>query len=383
MPFPGVSVGVTNGNLLRSIDAPDGVGAIVATAAIAENIGKVQQVFSLQDAEKKGYTLADEPFLHGLIEVFYKEIGGNQKLWIMGVAETMTMTDVLDSTKAEGLNKLLMAAVGDITRVVVARKPSAGYNAGTKFLDTDVESAVLGSLPLCQAWQKKNQPVRVFIEGRVANQDVINDFKPNTANNSFVGVVLGGTEPDGSAAVSVALARACKYPVHVKIGSGQNGALSVGQIYIGSQAIEERLDMENLHDEGFITFHRRPGTAGYYFGVDNMCSADDYRILVHGGVIDKAQRITAAAYTPYIEDYVRINTDGTINDTDAKHLEDILAASIRSGMGTQISDVEVVIDPNQDIINTSTLQVQVKILPLGYLTWITVTLGLTTQLQAA
>jgi hypothetical protein len=383
MPFPGVSVTATNGNLLRSIDAPDGVGAIVATAAVTASIGKVVQVFSLQDAEKKGYTLAAEPFLHGLIEEFYKELGGNQKLWVMGVAETMTMADVVDSTNADGLNKLLLSAAGDITRVAIARKPAAGYNAGTKFLDSDVPAAVLGCLPLCQAWQKKNQPVRILLEGRVANEDVTNDFKPNEANNGFAGVVLGGTKTDGSASVGVALARACKYPVHVKIGSGQNGALTAGQIYTGSKPIEEQLDMESLHDEGFITFQRRPGAAGYYFGRDNMCSNDDYRILVHGGVIDKAQRITAAAYTPYIEDYVRINSDGTINDTDAKHLEDILKASIRSGMGDQISDVDVIIDTAQDIINTSTLAVQVKILPLGYLTWITVTLGLTTQLQAA
>lgn len=381
MPFPGVSVNVTNGNLLRSIDAPDGIGAIVATAAVAANIGKVVQVFSLQDAEKKGYTLADEPFLHEKIEEFYRELGGNQKLWLMGVAETMTMADVVDSTKVDGLGRLLLAAAGDVTRVAIARKPAAGYDSGAKFLDTDVPAAVLGCLPLCQAQQKKNQPIRILLEGRVANEDVINDFKANEANNGFVGVVLGGTKDDGSASVGVALARACKYPVHVKIGSGQNGALTVGQIYIGTTPIEERLDIENLHDEGFITFQRRPGTAGYYFGRDNMCTTDDYRILVHGGVIDKAQRIAAAAYTPYIEDNVRINADGTINDTDAKHLEDILKASLRSGMDEQISDVDVIIDPVQDIINTSNLEVQVKILPLGYLTWITVTLGLTTELS--
>lgn len=383
MPFPGVSVNVTSGNLLRSVAAPDGVGAIVATAAIADNIGKVRQVFNLPDAQKKGYTQQGEPFLYGLIEEFYKEIGGSQELWVMGVAETMTMTDVVDSTKADGLGRLLQAASGDITRVAIARQPETGYDAGAKFLDTDVQSAVLGSLSLCQAWQKRNMPVRILLEGRVANQDAQNDFKPNQANNGFVGVVLGGTRTDGSAAVGVALARACKYGVHVKIGSGQNGALSVGQIYIGDTPIEERLDMDTLHDDGFITFHRRPGTAGYYFGRDNMCTNDDFRILVHGGVIDKAQRVAAEAYTPYIEDFVRVSADGTINDTDAKHLEDILRASIRSNMGDQISDVDVNIDPAQDIINTSTLEVQVRILPLGYLTWITVTLGLTTQLTAA
>lgn len=383
MPYPGVSVNVTNGNLLRSIAVSDGVGAFVATAAKADNIGKVQQVFSLQDAEKKGYTLTDEPFLHSVIEEFYLELGGNQKLWILGVPETMTMTDVVKSTNPDGLVKLLQKAAGDANRIGVLRKPSAGYDAGAKFLDSDVEAAVLASLALCQAQQKKNQPVRVFIEGRVANEEVINDFKPNTANNGFVSVVLGGTKPDGSASVGLAVARACKYPVHVKIGSGQNGALTASQIYIGSTQLEERLDAENLHDDGFLTFQRRAGVAGYYFGVDNMCTNDDYRILVHGGVIDKAQVIAAAAYTPYIEDYVRINDDGTINANDAKHLEDILKASILSNMEGQISNVEVIIDPEQDIINTSTLQVQVKVLPLGYLTWITVTLGLTTQITSA
>jgi hypothetical protein len=361
---------------------PDGVGAIVATAAVSDNIGASQVVYSLQDAEMKGYTLVAEPFLHGLIEAYYKEVGGNQRLWIFGTPETMTMTDVVTATNANGLTKLLSAAAGEVTRVAIARKPANGYDAGENFLDADVPGAVTASLPLCQAWQAKNQPVRIFIEGRVNVETAsITQFVPKTANNGFVGVVLGGTAPDGSAAVSVALARACKYPVHVKIGSGQNGALSFGQVYIGDQMIEQRLDMDALHDEGFITFQRRAGTAGYYFGRDNMATSDDYNILVHGGVIDKAQRVVAEAYTPYIEDYVRVNADGTINDTDAKHLEDILTSALRAAMGDQVSGVQVVIATDQNIINTSTLAAQVRVLPLGYLTWITVTLGLTTEIN--
>jgi hypothetical protein len=381
MPYPGVSVEVTNGNLLRNVAVLDGVGGIVATAAVSDNIGAVKTVYSLQDAESKGYTLAAEPFLYGLIESFYRELGGNQKLWIMGVAETVTMADVVTSTNAAGLKKLLLASAGEITRVAIARKPVSGYAPGDHFLDVDVSAAVTASLPLCQAQQQKNEPVRIFIEGRVNVPTAsIEQYKPNTANNGYVGVVLGGEKPDGSAAVGLALARACKYPVHVKIGSGQNGNLTALQIYIGDTPMEERPDMEALHDEGFITFQHRPGAAGYYFGVDNMCSADDYRILVHGGVIDKVQRIAAAAYTPYTEDYVRLESDGSISSNDAKHLEDVLKMSVLANMGEQLSAVEVVIDPVQDIVNTSTLRVQVRVLPLGYLTWITVELGLTAQI---
>lgn len=46
-------------------------------------------------------------------------------------------------------------------------------------------------------------------------------------------------------------------------------------------------------------------------------------------------------------------------------------------MSEQISGVEVIVPIEQDLINTSKLQVQIKIQPLGYLTWIVVTLGLT------
>lgn len=380
MSFPGVKVSTTKSNLLRRIAVVDGIGALVATAIVPANIGKTQAVYSLADAEAKGYTEAGEPFLHNLIKEFYQELGGNMQLYVMGVAETMTMEDVVDSTVANGLVKLLTYAQGNITMVAVARKPVAGYNAGAGFLDTDVQAAVLQSLSLCQAWQVKNAPFRLFIEGRVANKAVANTFKPNTANNGFAGVVLGGTATDGSAAVTIALARAVKYAAHVKLGSGQNGALTVNQIYIGDTPYEERLDMETLHDDGFITFQRREGAAGYYFGVDNMATADDFSILVHGRVVDKAQRISAQAYLPYIEDYIRVNADGTLNETDTKFLEDTLKMAIKANMGSQISGLDVIIDSDQDLINSSNLQVQVRILPLGYLTWITVTLGLTAQL---
>ncbi|MPN45660.1 hypothetical protein SDC9_193229 [bioreactor metagenome] len=69
--------------------------------------------------------------------------------------------------------------------------------------------------------------------------------------------------------------------------------------------------------------------------------------------------------------------DGTLNDTDAKYLEDVIKSQIRAKMAEQISDVDVIVPTDQDLINTSSLGMTVKIQPLGYLTWITVNLGLT------
>jgi len=381
MVFPGVNINVENGNLLRAIAVLDGVGAIVGTANMPGNIGDVRVVYSLQDAEQKGYTEADEPFLHKLIRQFYAELGGNQQLYIFGTAETETMADTLAATNDDGLLKLIRESAGEVNLVAIARNPYLGYYCGYEFLDLDVSAAVLASKSLCEEMQKRNTPVRIFIEGRVVNEDApINYFKPNEAENGFVSVVLGSDLPDGSAAVGTVLGRACKYGAHIKLGSGQNGPITIPQVYVGTRRIKERLDMEILHGYGFLTFMSRPGAAGFYFGVDNMAESGDFRILVHGRVIDKAQRITAVAYLPQIEHYIRQEPDGTLNKTDTDDLENLLQSALLANMSGQVSGTKVVIDNNQNLIGNPNLQVGVSVQPLGYLTWITVTLGLAARL---
>ncbi|WP_459926474.1 DUF2586 family protein [Flavobacterium covae] len=108
-----------------------------------------------------------------------------------------------------------------------------------------------------------------------------------------------------------------------------------------------------------------------------MAGADDYRILVHGRLMDKAQRIATATTSALIETSVRMEKDGSINKADATYLEDLVKAQIRSKMEGQISNVDVLVPTDQDLINTSTLSIQIKIQPLGYMTWIAITMGLT------
>ena len=378
--FPGVQIDVTNGNLQQEIAVQDAVPALVATVKTTSLVGKVNQVYSLADAQEKGYTAEAEPFMHRLLDEYYTELGGRQRLYVYGTAASMTMTQALTATESSGVQKLLRAAGGEINLLAIARSPESSYGAGSGFLDKDVQTAVTASKTLCEEWQKKNFPLRVFIEGRIADGQAANTFKPSQAGNGFVGVVLGGTAADKSAAVSLALARAAKYEAHIKLGSGENGALTATQIYIDATPMEERMDMETLHDDGFITFMHRPGAAGYYFGRDNMCESGDFRLLARGRIIDKVQRIAAQAYLPFIETSVRMNADGSVNASDAVYIESTLESAVRSAMSEQISDVSVQVPLDQDVINTSTLNVEVNVLPLGYLTWIKIQLGLATSL---
>lgn len=379
---PKVITNVSNGNLLRQVPITDGVPGLVATASTPGLIGVVKTVFSLDDAVEKGYTEAAEPFIHRILKEFYTELGGSMECWVLGTEDTMTMTQAATSTNNNGALKLLTQSLGKANLLGICRKPSVAYNAGTGFLDTDVATAVTASKALAQYQQSINRPCRILIEGRVANGSVANAYDPNSATNGFAGVVLGSSENDGSAAVGLALARAVKYPAHIKLGNGQNGALSITSAFIGTKKLEEFTpsELDSFANAGFIVLHIREGISGYFFGRDNMASNDDFRILVHGRLIDKAQRIAAATTTPFLETSVRITQEGTINDADAAYLEQVIKAQIRAQMGDQISDLDVIVPTDQDLINTSTVEMQVKVQPFGYLTWIIVNLGLTQNL---
>ncbi|OWK99264.1 hypothetical protein AP75_01900 [Kaistella haifensis DSM 19056] len=376
---PKVITNVTNGNLLRQVNITDGVAGIVATAKTAGLIGKVNTVYGLDDAVKKGYTEAAEPFIFGILNEFYTELGGSQELWVLGTEDTMTMAQAVTSTNNNGAKKLLTVSQGRVNLVGIMRDPALAYDAGEEFLDTDVSAAVIASKALAEYQQSINRPVRFLISGRVANTDVANTYNPNTASNGYAGVVLGNVLSDGRPAVPLALARAVKYEAHIKIGSGEKGALSINSAYIGDRPIEEYTptELDAFASAGFMVLHIREGISGFFFGRDNMCSDDDFRILVYGRLIDKAQRISTATTAPFVETDVRITPDGKINDADATYMEQTVKTQLLAQMGDQISGVDCIISLDQDLINTNTLEMQVKIQPLGYLTWIIINLGLT------
>ena len=377
MSLPKVTISFSNGNLLQEIAALDGIGGIVGTVENAGLYSIPKQVFNLADAETKGFTLADEPFMHGVLKDFYAEIPGNQELWVMGVPDTMTMTQMLDKEDADAAIKLRKAAEGKISVLVVCRNPDGGYDAGNGFLDADVETALTASVIFCGNALLDLQPLRVLVEGRVNDEDSNDILEPKTVDADFAGVVLGSSAADNKASVGIALGRAMRFAAHIKIGKVANGPLTISEAYIGTKKIKDMVNLEVLHDKGYISFMRHPQKAGVYFGIDHMANTADYRLLAYGRVIDKAAKITAAVYVNDLESEVDVDPKtGFIAELDIKHLESRISQQINVSMADQISGLEVYINPAQDIINTSKLTVKLRIIPKGYTSFIDVDLGL-------
>ena len=240
--IPTIAVNFSDGNLLQNIANIDGEAAFIGTGLQGGNIGKVFIINNLSDAESQGITLVGEPTAHRQISEFYDELGGNQEIYVLLVANTVTMTQMLDYTSADYANKLINAGAGKIAYLGVFKNPAGGYDGGADFIDSDVVTALDAAKQLLSYQNSLLKFFRVVIEGRVilANETSINIFEPNTADNDFAAVLLGGSLADGSASVGALLGRKVKYPAHIKIGKVANGALQLSTVYIGSKKLQDQ-----------------------------------------------------------------------------------------------------------------------------------------------
>ena len=292
----------------------------------------------------------------------------------MLVDPALSMAAMLDSTVATSANKLIQAGAGKIAYPGVFK---TGAVAGDEFMDTDVAAAVLAAKALATAWNAKGYFFRVLIQGCINDETSATIYQPKTADNGFAGVVLPSTLPNKRASVGLELGRNVKYACHIKIGKGQNGPISQPVLYIGTKSIDTMQNLDSLAGCGYIVAALRPGKAGYYWGIDNMASTDDYRLLVYGAVIDAAARVTFTYYTDWLESECDVDETGMLPDEDAQHLADNILAQIKSNLGIRISNVQVNVDRGQVIVPGNNFKVQLRVIPKGYFTFITVDLGLT------
>ncbi len=137
-----------------------------------------------------------------------------------------------------------------------------------------------------------------------------------------------------------------------------------------------------LYIAGFIVFTGYPNKGGLYFGIDRMANTKDYRLLAYGRVVDKAAIIAAAVYLDQVESEVDVDADGKIAEEALQHLKGILEQQVLVAMGDQISGVEIYINPDQNIINTSKLTVKLRVRPKGYTSFIDIDLGLIAPVSA-
>lgn len=184
-------------------------------------------------------------------------------------------------------------------------------------------------------------------------------------------------------------ARSSRNPVHIKVAWVQQGSLSglvvpapfnSGQY--GKATLFNNAHSLALDNAGFTTIYKLIGRDGWFVVEDRMAAAptSDYKIVPNRRVMNKATTQVRQA----LLDFVQQGVDPT--DLNASLAALVARANTPLRLmqtGGEIVRGRVVIPAGQDILASSSLRVQVRIVPLGYLREITLDIGFENPFLAA
>ncbi len=387
MSLPNVVINI-NANGLGGVSSDDygivgfcGTGVAVADKLV---LNMPYYIYNLDGAKALGVTEAgvnDSAYRH--IKEFYDVAGDGAKLWFILSADTVKLADMVDKSETICPAKILIdAAGGEIKALAASWKPASGYvPVITTGIESEVIAAITNAQVLADDYLAKVMPVVIILEGLHYGGNSGELLSLRTKTNPRVSVVLCSTIDDNSASVGLVLGRIAKIPVMRSIARVKNGALPIDKAYLSDgETLESHLDdLATIHDKGYIVFRKFPRKAGYYFNDDATAVAVSNDLCQIGRVrtIDKAVVIAYDTYVDEIGDEIFVNADGTMDAALIKSLQAKIENNVTLQMSGEISGLNVLIDPLQNILSTNKLAVVLRITPVGVMKEITVDLGFT------
>lgn len=380
-----------------------------ATAPVGLALNTPKLLLTLKDAEdigiNKAYDTANTVLCWYHIKEFFAE-SPSGKLWIYLVAQTTTLTQMADGTAATPcpVKKLALATNGEIKQYGIARNPDTNY---MPIISNGVDADVVDCIPKAQILMDDlfamHMPSDIVIEGRSFSNGTgaLIDFR--NLDSANVRVVLAqdlDVAPSGAnavikahAAVGTFLGTSSKAKVSDNVGWVQKynvSSIAYGRwlnVGLSSNTAINTLtsaDLDTLNTKGCIFVRKFVGESGAYWNDSHSCISitSDYAFMENVLVINKAVRGVYTALLPKVNSPVKVNASGQLSS-------EVIASFESSGMrpldnmeiNEEVSAKDIYIDPNQNIIQQSKLNIKIAIVPIGTARTIEATIGYTVSIQ--
>jgi hypothetical protein len=141
--------------------------------------------------------------------------------------------------------------------------------------------------------------------------------------------------------------------------------------------------LTQLNNYRYLFLRTFVGLAGTYVN-DNHCAiseANDYAYMNDNRVIDKAHRLLYAGVLPFLNGTIKLEADGTLSLSTCGYVQGLASTSLDAMIrANEISNYQILIDPAQNILATSTLVITANIQPTGVARHITINLGFVTSI---
>jgi hypothetical protein len=192
---------------------------------------------------------------------------------------------------------------------------------------------------------------------------------------SCIGTVLGMTS---LAQVHESIGWVQKFPAGIDVPGFVDGTKisdTANSVMFGSGSLDEKR---------FIFLRTYTGISGSYLNDSHNLDlpTSDYNYIERVRTIDKAIRGIRANLTPQLSGPVRVDAQSGKLAPDAVAYLEILANRALEQMERrgELSGYKALIDPNQDILGTSTVEVVIKQVPVGVSRIFNIKIGYTTKI---
>lgn len=395
MALPDIFITRAQGGLGRQQPTDDGISALITQGVAVANklvLDTDYELRSVLAAEAIGI-LATGTFahLHQHISEYFR-LSPGAVLTVRVVAQTVPLAAILDKANAHA-KSMLVAANGRIKQLAVVLNPVGGYVPDvTAHLDADVLAAIPKAQALAVEEFAQHRPVCILLGAHSLGIDPATVPDLTALASEFVAVVAGTdaasvSEPAvgtllgaiSAASVNESIAWVQKFNL---TGDGQflnagvsNGA-TIGQLLPG--------DLGALADKGYLVARQHAGLDGFYFSDSPTCTdeSSDYAFIENVRTTNKAARLVRRALLPALNSPLPVNTNGTLQAQVIGELQGKAVAGLNvMSQAGEVSALAVYIDPNQNVVSTSKLAVQVRIVPVGVARQIVVSLGLAAKIS--
>ncbi|MDY4872620.1 DUF2586 family protein [Phocaeicola faecicola] len=400
MPLPKITISYLNGQLGTVPTSQDGLLALACGAEAVDStfvLGTPYKIYRTEGLTALGIKAetTDNVQLYKHVKDFYSVAPEGTPLVIVGYDKTKTMTELCDKTTGE-LKTLLQKQKGELRGIIVCRDPDTDSPVVTEGLDPDVFTALPKAQELVKyAADNLYAPIFVALEGRAyKDAATLKDLKDGTDNG--VCIVIGDTKTGSkAAAMGLFAGKVAIASVQRNIGRVADGPIGPTVMYLADKKVEDVMDdIATIYDKRYITPRTYVGRSGYYYTDDNMCckATDDYAQLANRRVIDKAFRIAYNTLLDLLLDEIYVQEDGTMQPAVLKSWQSTVEQAINTQMtarGELSADTAAgesgcvcIIDPKQNVLATSTINVVLKVRPFGYARQIKVELGFQVQAKS-
>lgn len=383
--LPRVEVSINPNNIGNTLQTEDDIAAMVLTGVSVS--GKIQQgeptlLISLADAESKGITeIGSNSYAYSQIQHFYNEAVDGAKLWVMLVASSVTMEDMVD--KDNNHAKALLANANPPIKLLAISRKASGTVTLANGLDADVDKAIIKAQELAEYFLPEYKECSIIVDAKNFNgkHSDLKDYNATT-NAPYVTAFIGSVGGSKNAAVGLYLGRLAKDPVQRNPAHVKTGSLAIeGASFTSGLPIAETDFLDAIHNKGFAFFRTITGKAGYYFSDAQTCAQTntDLNSITLVRVITKARLLAYKVFVEEILEEIPVNENGQLPQVLVKAWEAKIETAITQQMIAkgEASGVVININSNQDIIGTSSIAVTLKIQPVGYARYINISLGFT------